>query len=63
MNFIGGENYIGTSQYYDDILEYDPEEDSMVPVGQMTQTRAWHALSVVQAQDYAQWCQWFIVKQ
>lgn len=54
---FGGENYIGTSHYYDDILEYDPEEDSMVTVGHLTQTRAWHAISVVQAEDYSMWCQ------
>ena len=38
------------------ILEYDPEEDSMVTVGQMTQTRGYHAVSVVQAQDFSVWC-------
>ena len=42
----------------DDILEYDPEEDTMITVGHMTQARAQHAVSVIQAEDYLQWCQW-----
>ena len=41
----------------DDILEYNPVEDSMVPV-QKLQERAWHAISVVKVRDYAQWCQY-----
>ena len=49
----GGYDNDGNS---DDILEYDPEEDSMVHVGQMTQARSYHAISVVQAQDYTKWC-------
>ena len=48
-NLAGGE--------YDDILEYDPEGDSMVTVGHMTRARSQHAISVVQAGDYLQWCQ------
>ena len=40
----------------DDILEYDPEKDTMISVGHMTQARAQHAVSVVQADDYLQWC-------
>ena len=52
----GGEYYIGGSTYYDDILEYDPEEDSLVTVGQMTEARAWHAITVVQTEEYDQWC-------
>ena len=43
--------------YYDDILEYDPEEDTMTIVGHMIKARAWHAVSVVRAEDYLQWCQ------
>jgi len=43
--------------FFDDILEYNPEEDSMVPVGQMTEARSKHAISVVQAQDFTNWCQ------
>ena len=39
-----------------DILEYDPEEDSMLLVGEMIQARSYHAISVVQAQHYAMWC-------
>ena len=52
--FSGGYGYDG--YYSDDILEYDSEEDSMIPVGHMTRARAWHALSVVQEKDYIQWC-------
>ena len=55
MNLIIAGGYGGG--YRDDILEYDPDEDSMVPVGHMTQARSYHALSVVQVQDYVQWCQ------
>ena len=40
----------------DDIVEYDPEEDTIIPVGHMIETRAFHAVSVVQAADYLQWC-------
>ena len=43
---------------YDDILEYDPEGDTMTTVGHMTRARSQHAISVVQAGDYLQWCQW-----
>jgi len=42
---------------YDDILEYNPNEDSMVVVGHLTQARGYHAVSVVQAQDFSVWCQ------
>ena len=56
ITIAGGEYYIGGSTYYDDILEYDPEEDSMVTVGQMAQARAWHAITVVNTEQYEQWC-------
>ena len=39
------------------ILEYNPEEDSIVSVGQMIQARSSHAINVVQVKDYVQWCQ------
>ena len=42
--------------YYDDILEYNPDEDSMVVVGRMSQARYYHAVSVVQVQDFSVWC-------
>ena len=48
----GGYGFDG--YYSGDILEYDPEEDSMVTVGQMT--RAWHAITVVNTEQYQQWC-------
>ena len=47
----------GGGIYYDDILEYDPERDSMVLVDRMIQPRLDHTVSVVQIQDYAMWCQ------
>ena len=43
--------------YRDDILEDNPDDDSMVGVGRMTQARASHAVSVAQAQDDTKWCQ------
>ena len=40
----------------DDILEFDPVENTIVPLGHMTEARSQHAISVVQIMDYAQWC-------
>ena len=48
--------YAGGNDYYDDILEYDPEEDTITSVGHMIQARGGHAISVVPAADYLQWC-------
>ena len=56
ITIAGGEYYIGGSTYYDNILEYDPKEDSVATVSQMTQARAWHAITVVNTEDYDQWC-------
>ena len=52
----GGAPYAKPDAKPDDILEYDPEQDSMVPVGQKIKARAYHAVSVVKVQDYAKWC-------
>ena len=52
----GGRPYAKPYAKPDDILEYDPEQDSMVPVGQKIKARAYHAVSVVKVQDYAKWC-------
>ena len=41
----------------DEILEYNPEDDTITTVGHMTEARGGHAVSVVQAEDYLQWCQ------
>ena len=41
---------------YDDIVEYNPEEDTMTTVGHMIQTRAFQAISVVEVTNYANWC-------
>ena len=51
----GGHNKYGG--YHDYIVEYNPEEDTMTIVGHMTTARAYHAVSVVPAEDYLQWCQ------
>ena len=53
--FTGGYDVeIGASpDIYDDILEYEPEEDAILSVGHMLRPRCWHAVSVVQVQDYA----------
>merc|ERR1712032_527378 len=53
---FGGAPYAKPDAKPDDILEYDPEQDSMVPVGQKIKARAYHAVSVVKVQDYAKWC-------
>ena len=45
------------NNYYDDILQYDPEEGTTLTIGHMSQARVYHAVSVVPAQHYAQWCQ------
>ena len=50
----GGRDYDG--HYHDEILEYDQEEDTITSVGHMTQARSAHAISVVWAADYLQWC-------
>ena len=57
MNIIIAGGYDDVYEIHDYILEYDPERDSMVPVGNMLQGRTYHAVSVVKAQDYTPWCQ------
>ena len=59
----GGFYYDGNDAYdaydsweVDDILEYNPEEDTITSVGHMIQARDRHAISVVSAADYLQWC-------
>ena len=54
MIIAGGRD---ANDFYDDILEYDPEVDTILTIGQMSQTRASHTVSVVQVQDYSMWCQ------
>ena len=50
----GGGDYDDT---YDDILEFKPGDDAIiVTLGHMTQARFGHAISVVQTQDYSNWC-------
>ena len=51
---VGGGDYDVT---YDAILEFKPEDDTIVTLGHMTQPRYAHAISVVQTQDYSNWCQ------
>ena len=54
IHLIAG-GYDGVDRY-DDILEYDPEEDTITTVGHMIQARAMHAISVVPTEDYLRWC-------
>ena len=56
-SFIIAGGYAFQHEFYDDIIEYHPEEDTMTPVGHMTEARYKHAVSVVKADDYLQWCQ------
>ncbi len=53
----GGWDHGWDGDSYDDILEYHPEEDTITPEGHMIQARSSHAVSVVQADDFLQWCQ------
>ena len=52
---VQGWIYDDQNLYYDDILEFNPVENALVPLGHMTQARGQHAISVVQTMDYAQW--------
>ena len=54
--FAGSADVDDDFHTYDDILEYDPEEDIIIPVGHMIQARWDHAVSVVPEEDYLQWC-------
>ena len=42
--------------FYDDIVEYDPEKDTITTVGHMIKARGFHAVSVVDASEYTKWC-------
>ena len=53
INIAGGNDYY---HYYEHILQYDPEEDTITTVGHMIQARSDHAISVASAADYLQWC-------
>ena len=58
INAGGKSGDYGVDNYHvsDEILEYDPEEDTITIVGHMTMARESHAISVVPAADYLQWC-------
>ena len=56
-NIIAGGCDYGGYRAHDDILEFKPYEDAIVTLGQMTQARTFHAISVVQTQDYSNFCQ------
>ena len=58
FNILTVKNISGGSHGYtfDTILEYEPEEDSIRTVGQMTEARSFHAISVVRAADFYHWC-------
>ena len=56
----GGEKEVenGENVIYDHILEFKTDEDAILTLGRhMTQNRSFHAISVVQIQDYSNWCQ------
>ena len=44
--YLGGYNYDGSNNYYDDILEFDPLTGQWKLVDRMIQARNWHAVSV-----------------
>ena len=44
------------SPYYDDILEYDVEEEAWSKVGSMSMKRASHAVSVINYLDIKDYC-------
>ena len=44
------------SPYYDDILEYDVEEEAWSKVGSMSMKRASHAASVINYLDIKDYC-------
>ena len=57
LMIVGGSYFV---HYYDTILEYiqyNVEEDAIVTVGQMLEARDHHAISVVKAEDFSQWCE------
>ena len=38
------------------ILEYDVAGDSYTNIATMTEARKYHAVSIVQYEDFSQWC-------
>ena len=42
MIIAGGQYYDDQSHYYDDILEFNPLKNTLVPLGHMTQARGQH---------------------
>ena len=44
--------------YLDDIMEYEPEEDTITSdsEGNMIHARGEHAISVVEIAEYSKWC-------
>ena len=44
--------------YLDDIMEYEPEEETITSdsEGNMIHARGEHAISVVEIADYSHWC-------
>ena len=47
----------GASSTRDGILEYDPETKEWTQIGTMREGRHGHAVSVVNFEDYADWCE------
>ena len=52
--FLGGYNNVYNLK--DTILEFNPESESWTSVDMMREPRAWHAISVVNFEDFAEHC-------
>ena len=54
--FLGGDNYDGDWNYYDDILEYEPSTGEWSLVDQMMRARSGHAVSVISTEKITKYC-------
>ena len=52
----GGKEGLSTINTFSTILEYDHTSDSYTEAGTMTQARDAHAVTVVQYEDFSNWC-------
>ena len=58
--YLGGHYFDGSNIYYDDILEFDPLTGQWELLDRMIQPRRYHAVSVVDFQDFRTLClNWF----
>ena len=57
FTFLGGYNYDdGDSNYYDEILEYEPSTGEWSLVDQMRSAREYHAVSVISTEEINIYC-------